>query len=160
MSTTEYSPAIYTGSPEQVILDAIAAKANGHLNDEQFNMVLASAHPIPIRTAHVRPIAPPEPVMTSRRPAIRLPDWHPLWQTLLVIAGLAVGGLTVWAAIVIGAAGVTAIQANALKIGVGVVCVFIAWVIFKVLSVKDRDSQARLYEARRPQRHDTRGDDR
>lgn len=167
MTTTQPSSStqlsLYTGDPQQILLEAIAAKAAGHLNDEQFNAVVAST--IPVQRVEARPIASSTYVESDAWYRARfLLSWlrrRRVLGTVLIALTLFVFTVIVWAAIAFGQVAWLWLQVNIVKLGVGLFIAALFTVIFKVLSVKDKYATADLVRARQPLVvHGMRGDER
>lgn len=157
MTTTQPSSnaqlSSYTGDPQQVFLSAIDAKVNGHLTDEQFDAVVSSIQTIPTQTAYTHPIPAPIDVNDTRQagPLDWLPNWHPLFQTVLLLIVLAISGALVWVAIVVGAAGLAWVKANAVGVAAAIFVTSLVVVLFKVMAYRQREQNIRDRESRRQQ---------
>jgi hypothetical protein len=145
----------YTGDPSQVLYDAITAKINGDLTDEQFELVIAAAQAIPgQRAQYVEARLLPDETASALVNYSRVQlvyAWlatRPLVGTFLIVLAIALAGITGWAL-------TAAVQAFWAWLGLHIICVgvtvFIAMVmvlIFKSLTVQGRRASADLYQAK------------
>jgi hypothetical protein len=145
MSTTEYSPVIYTGTLEQVLDDIIAAKAQGHdvhVARTPGGDYVASA--VPTRTVQARFINEPQAtpsVSATHRSILGLRIHNPIALGIVLLLGLALA-VTVLVCIAIGLMGVvTWVKANAAMVGGVLIAIVFVIVFFTALILKARGQQ-------------------
>jgi hypothetical protein len=144
MSTTEHSPAIYTGTLEQVLDDIIAAKARG--DDVQVVRTPAGDYvAVPIQTVQAHGI--PSPRLTdenaeSRRWLASSRIRHPVMLGLVLLLSLALG-VVILVCVGIALMGVvTWVKANAAMVGGVLLAVIFVVAFFTVLIVKARGQRS------------------